>query len=206
VPRTRSLEVVRQAAASCTACHLHENATQTVFGQGPRHPDIMVVGEQPGDQEDRRGAPFVGPAGRVLDRALVAAEIDPTTVWRTNAVKHFKWRPVSGKRRLHDRPDRSEIEICKPWLMAELALLRPRVVIALGVTAATSLLGKAVTLVRTRGRVHDVAGHPLIVTIHPSLLLRRREDTTELSEQLVADLRVARELLGVRSQPGSPAG
>jgi uracil-DNA glycosylase len=203
VPKTRSLDRVRRAAASCTACHLYENATQTVFGRGARHPEVMVVGEQPGDREDRLGEAFVGPAGRVLDRALTAAQIDPATVWRTNAVKHFKWRPVSGKRRLHDRPDRNEIEICKPWLMTEIELLVPRVVVALGVTAATSLMGKAVTLRRLRGQIQAVQGHPLVVTIHPSLVLRRREEAEDSMRQLVDDLVIAREL--VRSDSERPS-
>lgn len=207
VPNTRSIRVLREAARSCTACHLYENATQTVFGDGPSHPDVMVVGEQPGDQEDRKGAPFVGPAGRVLDRALERAGIDPDVVYRTNAVKHFKWRPVSGKRRLHDRPDRNEIEICKPWLMAEIRILSPRVIVALGSTAATSLYGKNVTLGHERGHVRQLEGHPLLVTYHPSSVLRMREDEQREARmaELVEDLELARELLEARGR-GAASG
>lgn len=185
---------MRSAAAGCTACHLHENATQTVFGAGPRHPSIVVVGEQPGDREDREGLPFVGPAGRVLDQALERAGIDPSTVYKTNAVKHFKWRPASGKRRLHARPDRDEIEICKPWLAAEIRLLSPSVVVALGATSATSLLGGTVRIAASRGVTFQAFGLPLFVTFHPSSVLRRREDREERMAELVADLARVRAL------------
>jgi DNA polymerase len=192
VPRTRSLRVLAREAAGCTACHLYRDATQTVFGEGDRAARLVLVGEQPGDREDIAGHPFVGPAGHVLDRALAAAGIARDEVWLTNAVKHFKFRR-SGKRRLHDRPDRGEIEVCKPWLFAELALLQPACVVALGAVAATSLFGKAVPIASNRGVVRELAGGPTVVTYHPSALLRvdDRELAKQRFEELVADLQLA---------------
>ncbi len=196
-PRTRSLAVVRGAAADCTACHLYERATQTVFGAGAAHPTVMLVGEQPGDQEDRKGQPFVGPAGGMLDKALLAAGIDPRSVYKTNAVKHFKWRPTSGKRRLHDRPDRNEIEICKPWLIKEIELLAPEIVVALGSTAAVSLLGKNTPIAANRGRVFRTEHATVLLTYHPSSILRLREpeDRARRLADLVEDLARARAFL-----------
>jgi uracil-DNA glycosylase family protein len=190
VPSSRSLAVVRRAAAECTACPLHARATQTVFGAGASHPALMLVGEQPGDREDLEGVPFVGPAGRILDRALERAGVDRARVYTTNAVKHFKWRPTSGKRRLHDRPDRSEIEACKPWLHKEIQLLAPDVIVALGVTAATSLLGKVVAIGKSRQRPFDRDGTPVLVTFHPSSVLQMREteDREARLHELVEDL------------------
>jgi uracil-DNA glycosylase len=190
VPDSRSLAVVARAAAACTACPLYARATQTVFGAGAPRPAVMLVGEQPGDREDREGMPFVGPAGRVLDRALERAGIDRTRIYTTNAVKHFKWRPTSGKRRLHDKPNRNEIEACKPWLHKEIQLLSPEVIVALGVTAATSLLGKAVAIAKNRRHPFELDGVPVLVTFHPSSVLQRREpeDREARLVELVEDL------------------
>ncbi|HET6585939.1 MAG TPA: UdgX family uracil-DNA binding protein [Nannocystaceae bacterium] len=193
VPHTRSLRVLARAASECTACHLYERATQTVFGEGAVPATMMLVGEQPGDREDLEGRPFVGPAGRLLDRALAAAKIGRDKVYVTNAVKHFKWRPV-GKRRLHERPDRNEIEICKPWLHEEIALVQPRCVVALGATAALGLLGKRVGVASSRGRAQlGIDEVPVVVTFHPSSLLRmtEREDQDARFAELVEDLRLA---------------
>jgi uracil-DNA glycosylase family protein len=193
VPHTRSLRTLARAAASCTACRLHECGTQTVFGEGPKDAAIMLVGEQPGDREDLEGRPFVGPAGRLLDQAIDAAGLQRDELFLTNAVKHFKWRPV-GKRRLHERPDRNEIEICKPWLHAEIALLRPACVVALGATAALSLLGRRVGIASSRGNVRRGLGDaPVVVTFHPSSLLRQteKEDADARFAELVDDLRLA---------------
>jgi len=193
VPSTRSLRVLVRAAAGCTACELYKRGTQTVMGEGPDHAEIMLVGEQPGDREDLEGRPFVGPAGVLLDKALDEAGIDRDRVYITNAVKHFKWRPV-GKRRLHERPDRNEIEICKPWLDAEIALVRPACVVAMGATAAMSLLGKRVGVASSRGTarrgLHDA---PIVVTFHPSSLLRMTEpeDMDARFAELVMDLQLA---------------
>jgi DNA polymerase len=167
-----SLDEVAHRARKCRACPLHKLGTQTVFGEGPPKARIILVGEQPGDQEDKAGHPFVGPAGRLLDEALVAAGIDRTTVYVTNAVKHFKWKPV-GKRRLHQKPSAREIAACKPWLEAELAILRPEVIVALGATAAQALMGPAFRVTRDRGRPFDIPwAKVLFATVHPSSILR----------------------------------
>ena len=204
-PRTRSLAVVRDAAAGCTACELYQRATQTVFGAGAAHPVMMLVGEQPGDREDREGLPFVGPAGAKLDEALAQAGIEPADVYKTNAVKHFKWRPTSGKRRLHDRPDRNEIEICKPWLMKEIQLLQPEVIVALGSTAAVSVLGKNAPIAANRGRSLGTDFGPVFLTYHPSSILRQREaeDRARRLAEIVEDLRHAhRFVLGSKRASG----
>ena len=171
-PDTRDLEVLRRAASACTACPLYKNATQTVFGDGPRDADVVFVGEQPGDSEDRAGRPFVGPAGQLLDRALAEAGIDREKIYLTNAVKHFKWTP-RGKRRLHEKPNSSDLAACKPWLATELMLLKPRLLVALGGTAAHALLGSTIRVLRDRGRIieSDYCAQT-IVTVHPSSLLR----------------------------------
>src|SRR3954454_23192238 len=172
------LDEVRREAAACTNCPLYRDATQTVFGEGPAGARLMLVGEQPGDQEDLAGRPFVGPAGKMLDRALVEAGVDRTQVYVTNVVKHFKNEP-RGKRRLHKKPNRYEVEVCKVWLDQEIALVRPQLVLAMGVTAASALAGKAVTLSRLRGRVITFAhagGQPGIVTIPPSSILRAPDE------------------------------
>jgi DNA polymerase len=171
-PPTRDLAALRTAAAACTACPLFRNATQTVWGEGPSDATIVLVGEQPGDDEDRAGRPFVGPAGRLLDRALADAGIARSRCWVTNAVKHFKWTP-RGKRRIHERPSAREIAACRPWLEAEIASLAPDVVVCLGATAVASVLGPRVRVMRDRGKVFPsaFAGRTL-VTIHPSAILR----------------------------------
>jgi DNA polymerase len=188
------LERLRAAAAGCTACDLYERATQTVFGEGPDDARMMLVGEQPGDQEDRSGHPFVGPAGRILDQALRAAEIDRADVYVTNAVKHFKWRPA-GKVRLHKKPSANEVRACLQWCRAELEVVQPRVVVLLGATAAQALIGPKVRITRDRGQLTALpgGGTPAVVTIHPSAILRmHRTDRDEGLAGLVDDLVLAR--------------
>ena len=167
-----SLKAVAREAASCTLCPLYRNATQTVFGVGPARATLMLVGEQPGDQEDLAGHPFVGPAGKLLDRAMAEAGLDRKKVWLTNAVKHFKNEP-RGKKRLHKRPNRYEVEVCRVWLRQEISLVKPQLILALGVTAAVALAGRAVVLSRERGKVIELAdGQRGMVTAHPSSILR----------------------------------
>jgi uracil-DNA glycosylase len=170
------LDSLRSEAAACRACPLWENATQTVFGEGPPDAEIMLVGEQPGDKEDLAGRPFVGPAGLLLDRALAEAGVDRARVYVTNAVKHFKFEP-RGKRRLHKRPNASEIKICRRWLVDEIEAIRPRLIVALGATAAQGLAGRAIPVGANRGAVLDIAnGLRVFVTIHPSALLRLQDE------------------------------
>jgi uracil-DNA glycosylase len=187
------IDAVRAAAQGCHACDLWERATQTVFGQGPVPARLMLVGEQPGDQEDIRGEPFVGPAGRILDQALEEAGIDRETVFVTNVVKHFKWRPApSGKRRLHERPNRAEIGACLPWVESELALVRPEALVLLGATATAALVGPKVNVTRDHGVALPSELAPLVVaTVHPSAVLRARgsDAREELQAGLVADLK-----------------
>ncbi|MDF2735091.1 MAG: phage polymerase-related protein [Chloroflexota bacterium] len=190
---------VRDAADGCRACDLWARATQTVFGNGPVPARLMLVGEQPGDQEDVQGEPFVGPAGRILDRALEEAGIDRERVFVTNVVKHFKWRPApSGKRRLHERPNRTEIGACLPWVRSELALVRPEALVLLGATAAQAVVGPKVRVTRDHGVPLESELAPLVVaTIHPSAVLRAQGGPAreEAYAGLVADLRaVARRL------------
>ena len=182
---------LRREAASCQACDLWKNATQTIFGEGPPDAQIMFVGEQPGDREDRDGRPFVGPAGLLLDRALAEAGVDRGRVYLTNAVKHFKFEP-RGKRRLHKRPNAGEIKICRHWLLDEIEAIGPRLIVALGATAAQSLAGRAIPIGANRGRVLDVAsGVRVFVTIHPSALLRLEDEEDRRSgyARFVDDLR-----------------
>lgn len=192
LPERRSLTALRRAAADCRGCELYRDATQTVFGAGPRDAELMLVGEQPGDREDREGEPFVGPAGRVLREALEEAGLDVDAAYVTNAVKHFKWRP-RGKRRLHQTPRVGEVVACRPWLEAELEATSPRAVIALGATAARSLFGPAVKVTKDRGRLLE--GGPAeiaAVTVHPSAVLRVRErdEREHAMAALVEDLAV----------------
>lgn len=187
------LEQVRAAAAGCQACDLWKLGTQTVFGEGAVDAALMLVGEQPGDKEDLAGRPFVGPAGRVLDDALEQAGIDRSTVYLTNAVKHFKWE-ARGKRRLHKRPDAAEISACRPWLEREIELVRPRVVVCMGATAAQSLLGRNFRVTRQRGQLFpQPEGHVLTATVHPSSILRAPDPSTREAEMaaFVEDLRLA---------------
>jgi uracil-DNA glycosylase len=188
VPRTRSLATLARAAANCTACPLYRDAIQTVFGKGERRAAIMLVGEQPGDVEDKKGLPFVGPAGAVLWSCLEDAGIDRDLIFATNAVKHFK-HEVRGKRRLHKKPGTAEIEACHPWLRAEVAAIRPQVVLALGAVAARSLLGRTVPIGASRGKRFEFDGFPVYVTYHPSAVLRADERASEVRAALVADLR-----------------
>jgi uracil-DNA glycosylase len=187
-------EALRDEAAACTRCHLYRPATQTVFGEGPVDAPLMFVGEQPGDQEDLAGRPFVGPAGHVFDRAMAAAGIDRAQVYVTNAVKHFKFEP-RGKRRIHAKPQGPEIDACRWWIEQERVLIRPPVTVALGATAARSLLGKVVTISGARGRPLTLAdGGECWVTIHPSYLLRLQDKAQAEDEyaRFVEDLRVAK--------------
>jgi uracil-DNA glycosylase family protein len=189
----RTLSELAKAEAECTRCPLYKHATQAVPGEGRAGSRLMVVGEQPGDKEDLAGHPFVGPAGAILDRALVDADIDRRTVFVTNAVKHFKFEP-RGKRRLHKRPNAYEIERCKWWLEHERAIVRPAALVALGASAARSLFGRAVTISKMRGASHRLAdGTPAFVTIHPSYLLRIQDADDKAREyrKFVADLRDA---------------
>jgi len=196
VPDRASLPKLREAAAGCTACDLYKTGTQTVFGEGTRNAEVMFVGEQPGDQEDLAGKPFVGPAGRLLDEALVDAGIDRKTVYVTNVVKHFKWQ-ARGKRRIHQKPNWSEIAACRPWLDAELAVVEPRVLVCLGATAAQALLGRQFRVTRERGRPveSDLAAH-VIATVHPSSILRSDPETREQEyAAFVEDLKVVAQFL-----------
>ena len=198
LPDTLSLPALRTAAAECRGCHLFAAATQTVFGEGAAHAEVVLLGEQPGDREDVEGAPFVGPAGRELDRGLEAAGIDREKVYVTNAVKHFKFEP-RGKRRIHQKPNWSELTACRPWLDAELEVLKPKVVVCLGATAAQSLLGRSFRVTRQRGEPFEGAPRAdwILATIHPSAILRMRtdEERHEEREAFVADLRVVATLL-----------
>src|SRR5215203_321834 len=175
LPPSRSLKALEEAAEGCRGCDLYKDATQAVFGQGRKSAELMLVGEQPGDKEDLEGEPFVGPAGRLLDRALGEAGIDRSQAYVTNAVKHFKWRP-RGSRRLHQTPRAGEIEACKPWLAAELEAVKPQALLAMGATAARSLFGTKVKVTKDRGRPLESALAPVAaVTIHPSAILRLRD-------------------------------
>jgi DNA polymerase len=197
VPAARDLATLRAAAAECRACDLWERATQTVFGEGSEDADVMLVGEQPGDQEDKQGRPFAGPAGRVLDEALEAAGIDRSKVYVTNVVKHFKWKP-QGKRRIHQKPNAAEIAACRPWLDAELEAVQPRLLICLGASAAQALLGRTFRVTNERGKLVESPLAPMVMaTVHPSSVLRAPDDETRRVEfkRLVEDLRTAAEAL-----------
>src|ERR1700747_3465262 len=192
-PDTTSWSAVREAAKHCEACHLYKHATQTVFGEGPKDAPIMLVGEQPGDYEDVAGRPFVGPAGKIMDRALEEAGIDRSHVYVTNAVKHFKWEP-RGKRRIHQKPNSREIAACRPWLETELRLVRPKLVVALGSTAAQTIFGPSFRVTRERGKVLSSKLAPrVLATVHPSSLLRQPDEASREREykHLVSDLRAA---------------
>jgi uracil-DNA glycosylase family protein len=200
VPASRSLATLRRAAEGCRGCPLWKDATQTVFGAGPRRAELMLVGEQPGDREDVEGEPFVGPAGGILAHALEAAEIDRKDVYLTNAVKHFKWR-ARGKRRLHQTPRAGEVEACKPWLEAELKAVQPTALLALGATAAKALFGSSARVTRDRGRLVDSSLAPVAaLTLHPSAILRLRDhdEREDAFGGLVDDLRLIVEAIGSR--------
>jgi DNA polymerase len=204
MPPTDELPVLREAAQRCQGCGLYAFATQAVFGEGPTNAQVMLVGEQPGDKEDVAGHPFVGPAGQLLDRALVAAGIDRSTVYVTNIVKHFKWKRATagagapGKRRLHDKPNTYETTACKPWLEAEIARVRPKIVVCLGSTAAQGMLGKTFRVTRQRGELFASEDGPVLTaTVHPSSILRAPDAAAREREftEFVRDLeRVANRL------------
>ena len=199
LPKRRDLESLRRAAAGCKGCELWREATQTVFGEGPTDAPIMLLGEQPGDQEDRQGRPFVGPAGRLLDRALESAKISREQVYATNSVKHFRWE-ARGKRRIHKTPGQIEIVACQPWFAAELDALGPQILVLLGAVAAKSVFGSGFRVTRERGGVIDSpAGVPALATVHPSAVLRAREaDRERAMQELVRDLRVVQEWVAAR--------
>jgi uracil-DNA glycosylase family protein len=191
LPEDPSLPAVREVSRGCKACHLYLKGTQTVFGEGPARAEIMLVGEQPGDAEDLAGHPFIGPAGKLLDRALEEAGIERSRVYVTNVVKHFKWEP-RGKRRIHAKPNAAEIGACRPWLETELALVKPRVLVCLGATAAQALLGRAFKVTQMRGQFVESPLAPLATaTVHPSSILRAPDDESRRRETqaFVADLK-----------------
>src|SRR2546426_163737 len=197
IPDKPTLASVRAAAKDCTACDLYKGGTQTVFGEGASHAALMLVGEQPGDVEDLSGHPFVGPAGKLLDRALAEAGIDRAQVYVTNVVKHFKWEP-KGKRRIHAKPNAGEIRACLPWLEAELTIVKPDVLVCLGATAAQALLGNTFKVSERRGELIESSHAPHVVaTVHPSSILRVPDDETRRAEmaRFVADLRTVARVL-----------
>lgn len=201
VPSRPTIKKLQGAAHDCRACPLWKTGTQTVFGEGSRHASVVFVGEQPGNDEDLAGKPFVGPAGKLLDKALVEAGIQRDEVYVTNAVKHFKWEP-KGKRRIHKKPSGREIAACRPWLEAELDVLKPKVLVCLGATAAQALLGKEFRVSRQRGEfVESALAEHVVATVHPSSILRAPDDETRHSEmaRFVADLKkVAKVIHGLR--------
>jgi uracil-DNA glycosylase family protein len=191
IPRNASLEALRKASNDCQACDLWRNATQTVFGEGSSRAKIMMIGEQPGNQEDLEGKPFVGPAGKLLDEALIAAGIDRKQVYVTNAVKHFKWEP-RGKRRIHKKPGATEIDACRPWLEAEIAALHPQIIVCLGATAAQSLLGRDFRVTQHRGEfLQSPLARVVMATVHPSSILRAPDEKSRHDEmqRFIADLK-----------------
>ncbi len=206
IPATLSWSALHDAAQGCKACHLWERATQTVFGEGKVHAPLVLVGEQPGNEEDLAGHPFVGPAGRLLDEALEAAGIDRKQAYLTNVVKHFKWEE-RGKRRIHAKPAAPEISACLPWLAAELMMVKPRMLVCLGATAAQALLGKSFLVTKERGKfVESKLAQYVMATVHPSSILRAPDAEARQSEMksFIDDLRVAAKVLGEsRSAPHS---
>lgn len=197
LPGRLTLESLERASRGCKGCHLWQHATQTVFGEGLKRSRLMLVGEQPGDEEDREGRPFVGPSGRLLDDALQAAEVDRSEAYVTNVVKHFKWEQ-RGRRRLHSRPNAREIGACMPWLEAEIAVVKPRVLVCLGATSAQALLGSGFRVTRERGRFVTSTWAPFVTaTVHPSSILRARtkEARDEAMRDFVRDLQFARAAL-----------
>jgi uracil-DNA glycosylase len=200
-PPTTSLDELASAAARCTGCELYRDATQTVFGEGPARARVMLVGEQPGDVEDRRGEPFVGPAGRILDKALAEAGLPRDDLYVTNAVKHFRFKSTAqNKRRLHQKPDAAQVSACRPWLAAELAAVRPDTVVLLGATAAQAVFGSSFRLTQHRGErlpwptggaLPDMGATQVLATIHPSAILRAGESRQTMYAGLVHDLKLA---------------
>ena len=202
VPPNPTLRKLRAASAGCRGCHLWMVGTQTVFGEGPEDARVMIVGEQPGDQEDRAGHPFVGPSGKLLDRALEEAGIDRGDVYVTNAVKHFKWeRGAKGQRRIHKKPNDAEIRACNPWLAQELRLIRPKVVVCLGATAAQALMGKAFRVTKERGRALAAPfGGTVIASVHPSAVLRAPsgDARAQAEREFLADMKKVAQYLAKR--------
>ena len=193
LPDTTRWSAVHEAAKDCEACHLYKRATQTVFGEGPKDATMVLVGEQPGDYEDVAGKPFVGPAGKIMDQALEEAGIDRSQVYVTNAVKHFKWEP-RGKRRIHQKPNSREMAACRPWLKAELRIVKPKLVVAMGATAAQTIFGPSFRVTRERGKVLSSKLAPrVLATVHPSSLLRQPDEASRQREykHFVDDLRAA---------------
>lgn len=206
----RSLNVLRAEARACRNCPLWERATQTVFGEGAAHAPILLVGEQPGDREDRQGRPFVGPAGHLLETALERAGIDRAATYVTNAVKHFKWTAAGegrGKRRIHQKPNTTEVRACQPWLLGEIEAVAPRVIVALGATAAQSLLGSAFRVTQNRGQpLPSMYGPPIVATVHPASILRGPPEQREAElARLVDDLRVAAASASASARAAAPA-
>lgn len=203
LPEHATLGKLRRAAAGCEGCDLYKQATQTVFGEGPEHASVMMIGEQPGDREDIEGHPFVGPAGRVLDEALAQIGLDRSEVYVTNIVKHFRWEGASrGKKRIHKKPRASQINACRPWFDAEMAVVRPHVVVCLGATAAQALLGAKFSVLRERGKLLPfTSAARILATVHPSSILRAPDSATRHAEmeRFVEDLRKIMPLL--RQQP-----
>jgi uracil-DNA glycosylase family protein len=198
LPEKRTLDALREAAAGCRGCHLWRGATQTVFGEGLKRSRVMLVGEQPGDKEDRAARPFVGPAGKELDRGLEAAGIPRDDAYLTNVVKHFKFEE-RGNRRIHQTPKRFEIEACKPWLAEELRLVEPEALVFLGATAAKAMLGSSFRVTQHRGELLDSELAPIVAaTIHPSAILRQRDDVSRQAERMAfaEDLRVVAQAVG----------
>ena len=196
-PERKSLKALRDAAVDCKGCDLWERGTQTVFGEGARRAEVLFVGEQPGNEEDLTGKPFVGPAGRLLDDALIEAGIDRTHTYVTNVVKHFKWEP-RGKRRIHKKPNAHEIAACRPWLEAEISLVKPTVIVCLGATAAQALLGPQFKVTKQRGQFIESTLAPYIMaTVHPSSILRAPDDETRHDEKrkFIDDLKKAAHVL-----------
>jgi uracil-DNA glycosylase len=208
IPDDPTLDTLRQAAAGCKACDLWQKGTQTVFGEGARRAGLMFVGEQPGDAEDLAGKPFVGPAGKLLDRALKQAGIERTATYVTNAVKHFNWEETRGKRRIHKKPNARQVTACKPWLEAEISLLRPRVIVCLGATAAQALLGRDFRITKQRGEVIETSYAPAVIaTAHPSSILRAPDDESRWAamKEFVEDLKRVAPVLGEATAAGAGA-
>lgn len=198
LPTARTIDELRSLATGCRACDLWARATQTVFGDGSSSAELLLVGEQPGNSEDLEGAPFVGPAGQLLDRVLLEAGIDRGAVYLTNVVKHFKWRRApSGKRRIHDKPNSAQVEACRPWLEAEVARIGPKLVVCLGATAAQALLGRSFRVTQQHGQVLESDFGPVLATIHPSAILRGPDEASrqEEREAFAEDLRAVANVL-----------
>jgi uracil-DNA glycosylase len=204
IPPRPTLPKLREAAQGCRGCDLWVNATQAVFGEGPRSAEVMMVGEQPGDQEDRQGHPFVGPSGRLLDSVLEEAGIDRRRVYVTNSVKHFKFVPIERGRRLHKKPSAGEIRACHPWLQEEIRLVKPRVIVALGATAAQALLGKQFRVTQSRGRpLASELAEAIVATVHPSSILRAPADAKDdARREFLADLKAVATYLKTHQAPG----